>query len=398
MTKKIVSAIFPRVYFLGVALGVMLLFSESRYAVLGFSFLNLVLMLVLIKPAVLIHESGHLLMARLMGGKPRRMILGTGHQIIRFNCLGIKIILNSRFNSGLAIAIFEKPEPIRLKLAFFSLGGVLFNSIIVGVIYFTIGFEIGKRPEVSFSEAFFVANFMAALSALIPYTIKIHGVRFESDGLRLIRILFGKREKLKMESNLGEYLDAMDLVEEKKYQESVLAYQELITKYGELKIDAINLSAAYMKMGDFENALSVLEEMIPRLDDETRKRYSGFINNALAWNCLLLGRLEEADRYSEDAFKEMGKNEFVKGTRGCVLVELEKWKEGIDLLLPNVNLKFVNSLTLSDSMYLALAFYKLGDLKKSSDYLKFVEANLEDLEKDEKVLFSRVKTKMAETN
>ena len=55
----------------------------SAVSQLGNVLINLGTLLVAVKGAVIIHESGHLIAAKLVGGTPRRVVLGKGDELYR---------------------------------------------------------------------------------------------------------------------------------------------------------------------------------------------------------------------------------------------------------------------------------------------------------------------------
>ena len=76
----------------------------SAVSQLGNVLINLGTLLVAVKGAVIIHESGHLIAAKLVGGTPRRVVLGKGHELYRTKIFRIRIIVNSSFLGGHAYA------------------------------------------------------------------------------------------------------------------------------------------------------------------------------------------------------------------------------------------------------------------------------------------------------
>jgi tetratricopeptide (TPR) repeat protein len=116
--------------------------------------------------------------------------------------------------------------------------------------------------------------------------------------------------------------------------------------------------------------------------------------NNLAWCCLLLNKLEEADKYSKLAIAKHQNTNHVRGTRGSVLIELGQYALGKQILLKDVDFNFPNSHTLTASLYLALAFQELKEPKESLKYIQFVHANVQLLDLDEKALYDRIVSRL----
>jgi tetratricopeptide (TPR) repeat protein len=362
-----------------------------KLANIGF---NILLFLVGLKLAVLIHEIGHLLFAKFVGGTPRRLILGKGHKVAETRYSGVKIILNSKFNSGLAYAAFNDLKFIRIKLLFFTSGGFLTNFLIAALLFFLFDFSTSASERIQLSSAFGIANLLTGISVLIPRYSSYQGLRLYSDGLSILRIPFHKKSNLVELSSVNELLDAFDLLESKKYEEAIGIYENFQSRTEGSKAANINLSIAHMKLGNYERAAALMEELLPLIDEEPFKRHKHFIYNGLAWEYLLLERLEEADKYSELAYKIDPNTEHVRGTRASVLIEKGEFGEGKDLLINDVDFNFPNSQTLAAAIYVSLAFHRLDEHKKAEKYLQFVERNLNILDIDEKSLYDRAKEKM----
>jgi tetratricopeptide (TPR) repeat protein len=246
---------------------------------------------------------------------------------------------------------------------------------------------------IQFSSAIVIANLIAGFSVLIPRYSSYQGIRLYSDGFSLLRIPFLKKSQLIELSSVNEFLDAFELFESKKYEEAITIFENFQRKTGESKAANINLSIAHMKLGNFEKAIELMEELLPIVEEEPFKSYKTYIYNGIAWGYLLVNRLSEADKYSEMAYKMDPNTEHIRGTRASVLIEKGKYKEGRDLLINDVDFNFPNSQTLAASMYVGLALHELGEHKTAEKYVNFVVDNLELLDIDERTLYERSKEK-----
>lgn len=130
MKKNILLTIIPKGYWITLTVAIFFAVIGGEYLNLALLLFNLLIFLIGLKLAVLIHEVGHLTFAKLVGAVPRRMILGKGHLVAQTEYQGIKIILNSNFNSGLAYAAFDNLKFIRLKLLAYTSGGFLVNFFV----------------------------------------------------------------------------------------------------------------------------------------------------------------------------------------------------------------------------------------------------------------------------
>lgn len=393
LNKKILLTIIPKGYWiiLFVATLVAMIGGEYlKFANIGF---NLLIFLVGLKLAVFIHEFGHLLFARFVGATPRRLILGKGHKVAESQIKGIKVILNSNLTCGFTYAAFDNLNSLRLKLMLCSSGGFLLNFIFAGVLFILFDFSLKTSSGIQLSSAIGIANLLVGISALIPYYSSYQGMRLYSDGLSLLKIPFYKKSKLVELSSVNELIDAFDLFESKKYEEAIILYENFQSKTEGSKTANINLSIAFMKLGNYKRAIELLEELLPMIDEEPIKSFKNYIYNGIAWVYLLEERLVEANMYSELAYKIDPNAESVRGTRASVLIEKGKFEEGKNLLINDVDFNFPNHQTLAAAIYVGLAFYELGEHKKAEKYVKFVEENLDLLDIDERTLYTRAKEK-----
>lgn len=254
---------------------------------------------------------------------------------------------------------------------------------------------------IQFSTAILLANLITGMSALIPRYSNYQGLRLYSDGLSLLRIPFHKKSKLLELSSANELLDAFELFESRKYEESIKVYETFKKKNKGSKVVNLNLSLAYMKVGNFKKAIELMEELLPLIEDNSFKSFKAIIYNVIAWEYLLVNRFNEADRYSELAYKIAPKDLNIIGTRASVLIEKGKFKEGKNLLINDIDFNFPNCQTLSASIYVGLALHNLNEHKEAKRYMNFVENNLNLLDIDEFTLYERTKksiNKIVNTN
>lgn len=393
MKKKILFTIIPKGYWITLAVVISFAIIGGEYLKLANIGFNLVIFLFGLKLAILIHEFGHLLFAGFAGGTPRRMVLGKGHKVAETKFKGVKIILNSNFNSGLAYAAFDNLNLIRLKLLCYTSGGFLTNFFVAAVLLLVFDFSTEASNGIQLSSAIVISNLITGFSVLIPHYSSYQGLRLSSDGLSLLRIPFRKESELIELSSVNELLDAFDLFESKKYEEAITIYENFQRKAVESKAANFNLSIVHMKLGNFEKAIELMEELLPLVEEEPFKSFRTYIYNGIAWEYLLVNKLSEADMYSELAYKIDPNTEHIRGTRASVLIESGKYDEGKNLLINDIDFNFPNSQTLAASIYVGLAFHELNEPKKAETYVNFVEDNLELLDIDERTLYDRSKEK-----
>ena len=393
MNKKILFAIIPKGYWIILAISIMFVLLGTQYTALSNIGINFLLFLIGYKIAIFIHEIGHLSFAWLARGTPKRLVLGRGHKIAETRFKGIKVILNNNVNSGLAYAAFDDLRFIRLKLLVYISGGFLTNFLIAGILYKMFDFTTNATDAIHPASALGIANLFAGISVLIPRHSFYQGLRLSSDGLAILKIPFHKKAHLLELSSANEFLDGMDLFESKKYKEAIDIFEKLLVKTEGSKLANINLSTAHMKLGNYEKAVALMEEVLPMVNEQPYKDYKNYIYNGIAWVYLIMNRLEEADKYSEFAYSENRNSEHIRGTRASVLIEKGHFRDGINLLINDVDFNFPNNQTLAAAIYIGLAFHELNEPLNAEQYVTFVEENLGLLDADERLLYERAKEK-----
>jgi hypothetical protein len=83
-----------------------------------------------------------------------------------------------------------------------------------------------------------------------------------------------------------------------------------------------------------------------------------------------------------------------KNTYGAILVEGGKEDAGIQWLKLNFNLDFPTNCTLSSSMYLALAYHRLGNKKEFELHHNYVYNNQQLLDADDLMLWKRIEERL----
>ena len=393
--RKVFFTLFPIGYWIVVIVGIVLHFLPE-VSQLGNVLIDFGSFLLAFKSAIIVHEAGHLLAAKTVGGIPRRIVLGKGHELYRTEMFGISFVINSSFLGGYAYASFDQQKFLKLRYAFFILGGMLLNAVFALIFYVFFELELtDSKGEVLISVPFtiFLANSLMLLN-FIPYYTSILGMKVPTDGLALLKLPFTHVKEVKKRLDANVLFDGYTYLEKKDYRSAWNIFNDHVTKYPDSNLLSINLSFILLKTGQTEKSIEECLKLLGGIHDEPIKPYSALIYNQLAWTYLVLGNIERADHFSALAIKAIPTENQIRGTRGSVLIEKGLTTEGMTLLFHNMDFQFVNNATLSAAIYLMLAYHVKRNLKESDKYLQFVKKNEVKLELDEKILFERNLSKM----
>jgi tetratricopeptide (TPR) repeat protein len=273
----------------------------------------------------------------------------------------------------------------------FTLGGVLLNVILALVMssLFEISFtDRSGKVFISIPYAIFLTNAVMVFN-LIPYYTTIVGMKVPTDGLALLKLPFTKLGEIEKRIDINLLWDGHEFLEKKDYESAWDVFNEYLARYPDTKVLSMNLSLILLKTGRPEESLTECLKLLNHLEDQQVKRFIGLIYNQIAWTYLVLNDINQADHYSALAIKAIPNENYVRGTRGSVLIENGAINEGMNLLFHNMDFKYVNNATLSSAIYLMLAYHIKGDVTERNKYLQFIQTNNDRLEKDERILYER---------
>lgn len=396
MKIKLLLALFPRWYWLLVLLG--LLFRPAP-GLQGLSdgFINIFLFLAVISLGVILHEAGHLVAAQVMGGRPRRMVIGRGHEVWRRTMYGIKVIVNQDMKGGLATATFPQLDRPRLQFSVYVLGGIAANLGLALFAYILFGLDTSfllGEDGIDVPSAFIAANVLLALVNLFPFHVHYQGIPIPSDGLNFYRTLTGPAEDFQLAIYHEDLFTALEYMEEQAYESARTIYERLLEVEAYHELAQVNLSIIELKEGAYE---AVLTRLLPLLVEKERVAagaLDAIIFNNLAWTHLVLDNLDEAHRYAEQAVELNGQQEYILGTWGSVLISTGEIEKGVEILEQQADFDHVNSQTLAASVYLALGYHKWSKKGESDRHLSFVLEHQDQLGVDERALLERVRAEV----
>ncbi len=341
---------------------------------------------------IFIHEVGHMIFGKMVKINTKKIQIGRGQKVVfKFRFLGTPVEITNLMIGGSSFPDDFENKNIKTKFFIYIFGGFFFNACAALVSYLA-SVNLETKILSTVLMVFCYSNIFSALLALIPFKIKSHGMSLPNDGLKLIQIPFYKEQQLQQFLISGKILQVTDLIKEKKYNEAKKILEKAVEIFPENIVAKILLASLYIPELKIEKAQKMFRELLNNLDSSEEK-FKYIIMYELAYLSLFETNDELADDYSKQIYNYQGQYMPYKIIRGCVLINSEKTKEGIDVLKKCANLKKdinkINNNKLA-FLYLAYGFYKEEKIKKAIAYIEAVEAQINSLAKEDKYLYDKI--------
>jgi tetratricopeptide (TPR) repeat protein len=345
---------------------------------------------------IYIHEIGHAIAGSLVGFEMKRMVIGTGREILRIRIGKILFILTNNISGGVTHWGRVPNKFLKPKFAFLILGGVLAQFIAVTICWnlFNVSiYNIINLDYITLPGVFIFSNIFLIVVNLIPIKTNFLGIKLPTDGLQLLKLPFWTISDIQNILSAGKIMDAYELYEAKKYPEAETLFRECVDTYPDMILPRINVAASLIKQGKVKECITFLEKSLTIAEKDP---LLFFLYNNLAWAHLISytsGGLRKADDYSGRAYLLNNKHPNVLGTRACVLIEKGAIDDGITLLKKAVKLRDPIDDKMNDPVgfiYLAYGFYLKEKYVKARYCLDKVRKYEKELDPDYLVVYERI--------
>ncbi|WP_299459331.1 lipopolysaccharide assembly protein LapB [uncultured Microscilla sp.] len=331
-----------------------------------------------IRWALVVREIGKMLFARVFGGMPHHVILGTGKGLGEYEWLGVKVGINRKLTASASKAFFTSKPFLKFRYAMYLSGGFLLNVLLVivsdRIIYYTI-----SPSMTSATLAWWVWKTFAFASIYVYLLDFVASVRpnygedgFPSDQVTLFNLWTTPIEHLVDDFNEIYYRDAHDYFKRKNYSKAICLYKKLVNDEDETRRfnSMFNLGTIFLREAKFEKSIKMyesLEKMISVGDQ-------AFLwHTRLAWNYLGLGESNLAEYHARQAFPLKQNGEGMNTLRGAVFIERGELNKAYPLLKEAAD----NSSNLEDRLLAAIFLYSCLSRQQSwqeaEKYRQFIE-------------------------
>lgn len=343
----------------------------------GWALLNFNLVLIAQGLSVFPHELGHALMARAVGWRVFKVVVGYGPLLFKTPLLGGTLEVHAHPWGGHTIPTPPDERALRFRRFLVYAGGPLVNALLVLAVLFWLPrpnpFK-GMLTTWSPLQSFALANLVSVILGLLPWRYPTTIGVMDSDGLALLKTPFLPHDQIRKAAATHFLVEGMIQLEAKRLDEAVRWYTEGLEKYPESAGLRNDLGVALLRRRDYPRAREVL---LPILSDEKAEPFfRGVTLNNVAYADLLLERadlVEEALRFSEEAMRLVGWNPPIRGTRAAALVVGGKLDEGLALAKEMLERNEEPEKKAFNAVVLALGHRRRGDLAEARRYLEMAE-------------------------
>jgi hypothetical protein len=311
------------------------------------------------------HELGHFVCAKLVGMSPYLMKVGSGFSVSSKGFFGAQVELGIHLFSfnGETRAHFPTNwstfEDLKPKLIIYLIGGCLANSVLLACSIAMLG--LTGFPIFLY---FILIEVVVIIRTLVPTTLHTHGMKVPNDAKQIFFILT---------KDYQQYFLA-DLPKEVTRIAGDLAKPQTFFKNDVRTIELYVKAATELAYQHFDEAIALFSRLLNSENASGAER--AYILEILASIVINHGRkqyLIQADGWSREAMKLAGYSKTVQGTRGAILIELDKYEEGKQMLFPLTEPDNEPIDIAISSYYLAKAEHRLGNGEQAWRWLKQAE-------------------------
>lgn len=316
--------------------------------------------------SVFIHELGHVVFGKIVGGTPYRMVVGTGKKVFVFTVFDVKIIIKTKPGFGLTHWFILKTNYRRLRMILVSFGGPLFDILTIAV-----AISLWGESETFKAIIIFIVlkQTISIAYNLFPRYVYYGNRLLANDGRSILMSMFSWYRK--------RHIEFTSQSDKKFYQECLIPYAENTTELSNSTLYANKQALILFYQADAAWDENELDEFVEYYEELLRQNYlfdceRGMILDALCSLVIFHNRseyLDKAEHWSDKALQLLPKCTTLQGTRGAILVEQGEYARGIELLQPLLSTEIEPTDKALSACFLAKAMARQGDIPAAVDLL-----------------------------
>lgn len=349
------------------------MYGNDYWQRVGVALLNIVINLAIACLALLIltvlHELGHAACARLLGWHVAKIGLGWGRLWGQFRFAGFLWDIHRELLSGGVAWTAPKSLPgYRWKFMLIVVAGPLVHLVLLAPLLL---FPVNLQPFSAFAQEpapwriFVAINLLMLAGSLLPYQYTVNSdsgaMSLASDGLVFFQTFFASAAAAQQHHAAYYVLQGNQCLHDRRSEAARAWYEKGLATYPDDFGNAFGRATSLLMLKDFQGSRDHKLALLERKDLSAQLR-TVLLNN-IAWVDLLLGAdfLDEAERFSLEAFEADPKRAPYQGTRGSVLIERGDLEEGLLLVRLALEGNSLPQLKALNACYLAIGESKRGN-------------------------------------
>lgn len=346
-------------------LAILLLDPESR---IGHFYLLVFAGLLISIPLTLLHELAHALAAHALGFRVFAIHLGLGKVLFSHRIAGINWIIHLIPSSGVTLVSGPEMPRYRLRIFLIHLAGPAFHGLLIAFLLRTM------TPASIYSPWYWLlvwTNILLLGFNLLPYKAHVAVGQAGTDGWAMLKAP-GLTDKELRERQASFYIqETIIAVEDGNLKKALESAEKGLALFPQDPNVRNTLGYVYVHLNDYQRARQIFTQTLSTSQGLPFATKALLMNNVAYANLALddPALLPEADIFSEQASQTMSWEPAILGTRGGVLVALDRVDEGLELLKSALQKNPDKSGKAIDACLLAWGEWKRGNQQKSDSYL-----------------------------
>jgi hypothetical protein len=344
-----------------------------------FILFNLLALYVIEHFLVLIHEFGHAAIAAILRFKIFSIQIGYGKRLANLKLLNVPISFHTIPFIGLTRALPKSKSWIRLRLWLYSSGGLMTHFFFLSISILIFPEILDPRTtiyklthEFAPMETFVVANLLLVLTNIIPRKLKSPTGTYNTDGYSLLTLPFMKESVIEESCNALPRVEAVDLLQRGEYEKAREIYESELAKTPNDNLLIHDLAIIDLNTGAYERSRELFISLLVA-DEFQKSEVNILLMNNIAWTAAVIGKeeyLQQADEFSQKAFDSAPTFANFIGTRGTVLIRLNRNREGIELLKKSYKYQSTPEARAAEACFIAIGEAKENNFKDADKWLK----------------------------
>ena len=349
------------------------LLASGRFTWLGLVLLNAFVLMLFCVLATVVHELGHALTAGMLGMRLFLVSIGRGKTLVERKLKGVSFVVNAIPFGGMTLAAQKSTRFYRLKALLLHVSGPLANVAMLAAVFLFVDWVglmsiVGAGMTRTLAPGYmYVLACAATLAAgARPRRTYTEFGLVPNDLLNFIKAPFLSASEVQGGLASRFLLEALQCLKDKQYLASREWCERGLAEHPGNVFLQHTLGVTLTELGEVAKGRELYLALLATSGLEPQMRALSL--NNLAWADCLLGDpnlLEEADRSSEEALRTAPWMPAFKGTRGSVLVDLERVDEGLALLRESMERADNPQSKALNACYLAMGEARKGNVAEA---------------------------------